>query len=238
MKNDDSSFSPLPDAEGPRVIAFIGPNGSGKSSVANLLKITTVVPGDERYTGSITYDKASEKTLLPLVNPDEIAKAVRAGSPNLDKDARDRIAFDRANKIRGMLADAKIDFGFETVGSHHSKAEFLERLKQEGYYVAVLFISTEDARINVRRVKHRQLTGGHDVPTDKVVNRYQRTMRLLPRYFNVADFMAVYDNSEDHTKTDGIGPKLLLVKRDGNAIVTENGHDSAWLKEYLPEAFD
>ncbi len=50
--------------------------------------------------------------------------------------------------------------------------------------------------------------------------------------------MAVYDNSEDHTETGGTGTKLLLVKHDGNAIVYEDGYDSAWLKEYLPEAFD
>lgn len=238
MKNCDSCFSSLPGTEGPRVIAFVGPNGSGKSSVTNLLKITNVELGDKRYTGSIAHDKASGEVLLPLVNPDEIAKAVRAESPGLDEATCNGIAFERANAMRDILADAKIDFGFETVGSHHSKVEFLERLKRGGYYVAVLFISTEDARINVRRVKQRQLAGGHGVPTEKVVNRYQRTMGLLPRYFSVADFMAIYDNSEDHTRIDGVGPKLLLVKRDGNAIVTENGYGSAWLKGCLPEAFD
>ena len=97
MKNDDSCFSSWPDTGEPRVIAFIGPNGSGKSSVTNLLKITNVALGDERYTGSITYDKTSGETLLPLVNPDDIAKAVRTGNPELDKDACDRIAFERAN---------------------------------------------------------------------------------------------------------------------------------------------
>lgn len=176
MKNGNPCFSTLPDTEGPLVIAFIGPNGSGKSSVTNLLKITNVVLGDERYTGSIVYDDASGETLLPLVNPDEIAKAVRAEHPSLSKETCDSIAFGRANAIRDMLADAKIDFGFETVGSHRSKAEFLERLKQQGYYVAVLFISTEDARINVRRVKQRQLTGGHDVPAEKVINRFPITL--------------------------------------------------------------
>ena len=65
MKNDDSCFSPWLGTGKPRVIAFIGPNGSGKSSVTNLLKITNVTLGDERYTGSITYDKTSGETLLP-----------------------------------------------------------------------------------------------------------------------------------------------------------------------------
>lgn len=45
--------------------------------------------------------------------------------------------------IRGMLASAGLDFGFETVGSHVSKPEFLEGLKEAGYNVAILFISTE-----------------------------------------------------------------------------------------------
>ena len=65
MKDDNSCFLTSLDTEGPCVIAFIGPNGSGKSSVTNLLKITNVTLGDERYTGSITYDKTSGETLLP-----------------------------------------------------------------------------------------------------------------------------------------------------------------------------
>jgi predicted ABC-type ATPase len=40
-----------------------------------------------------------------------------------------------------------LDFGFETVFSHKSNADFLEALKTLGYEVHLYFVCTEDPRI-------------------------------------------------------------------------------------------
>ena len=137
-----------------------------------------------------------------------------------------------AGRIREMLANARLDFGFETVGSHQSKVEFLEQLKHAGYIIGILFISTDDPKINVDRVKERYRNGGHDVPPEKVMTRYERTMSLLPDYIRVADFLAAYDNSEDHERGDGEGPKLLLVKRGEDIAITKQGRQSSWLMKH------
>lgn len=234
MQDRNLCFTASPDANGPIVLALVGPNGSGKSSIINLLGIRNIEIGDERYIGRTVFNPASGEMLLPLVNPDEIAKAVKRQNPDCDWDAANSAAFETANEIRQLLSEARVDFGFETVGSHPSKIEFLNCLKDAGYFVAIVFVTTKDVAINIRRVKQRHVSGGHDVPTDKVVARYERTMCLLPRYLEIADFMAIYDNSEDREPDDGIGPELLLLKREGRIVLTEAGAISPWLGRFLP----
>ena len=234
MKERNLCFTATPDAGGPTVLVLVGPNGSGKSSIINLLGIRNIKIGDERYIGRMVFDQDSGETLLPLVNPDEIAKAVRKQNPEYDWDAANYAAFERANEIRQVLSEAQVDFGFETVGSHPSKIEFLKRLKDTGYFVAIVFVTTRDVAINIRRVKQRHASGGHDVPTDKIESRYERTMCLLPRYLEIADFMVIYDNSEDRDPDDDGGPELLLLKREGEIVITADGAKSLWLGSLLP----
>ena len=222
-----------PERARPIVIALVGPNGSGKSSITNLLRLTNVNVGDSRYSGRIAIDQNTGEVLLPVVNPDEIAKAIKANRPELDMDVCNLKAAQEAEEIREVFAQAGLDFAFETVGSTKSKVEFLRRLKRQGYFVAVVFVGTEDPAINVRRVEQRHRNGGHDVPADKVVARYTRTMSQLPQYLELAAFIAVYDNSEDLQPDDPSGPKLLLVKREGAITTSEHGHQCAWLKKAL-----
>ena len=232
MKNPLLCFLDQPDRARPLVLALVGPNGSGKSSVANLLRLTNVRAGDTRFAGRLAIDEANDEILLPMVNPDEIAKAIRRNSPELDWDVCNMRASRDAGRIREMLANARFDFGFETVGSHQSKVEFLEQLKHAGYIIGILFISTNNPKINVDRVKERHRNGGHDVPPEKVITRYERTMSLLPDYIRVADFLAAYDNSEDHERGDGESPKLLLVKRGEDIAITKQGRQSSWLMKH------
>lgn len=154
-------------------------------------------------------------------------------NPELSWDECNIEAAKEAARMRRALSEAMLDFGFETVGSHPSKIESLAEYKAMGYLVAVFFVTTESADINVRRVEQRRRNGGHDVPEGKVRSRYDRTMSFLPEYLEVADLMVVYDNSEDHTVDDGQPPKLLLMKRGNAVTITDEGKSSLWLGKAL-----
>lgn len=220
------------DCSGPTVMAFVGPNGSGKSAIVEELGIRGAMPGDSRYTGKLVIDRNTGEVLIPVVNPDNIASAIARSNPNLSYEECNWQAFEQAQEIRGIYSEAMVDFAFETVGSHPSKVEFLGGLRDKGYFVAILFVGTGGPDINVSRVKHRVSLGGHDVPDDKIISRYERTMQLLPRYIEVADYIAVYDNSIDSKPGAGLGPRLLLVKRCGEIEVTPEGKVTPWLKKY------
>jgi predicted ABC-type ATPase len=70
--------------------------------------------------------------------------------------------------------------------------------------------------------------GGHDVPHDKIMQRYARTMRNLERALVELDHVRVYDN----TKSDR--PYRLVASRDAGHDVVAYDPTPAWLKTLLP----
>lgn len=214
----------------PIVISIVGPNGSGKSSAAVAIGIAD--PGEGFDPGHIRLDHESGKVYIRFVNPDDFSAQIREAKPGLTQEQSDRVAAEIAKRRRRELAEARIDFGFETVGSHESKPKFLRELKEAGYYVVVLFVGTEDPEINKRRVKQRVAAGGHDVDPEKVESRYGRTMGFLVDYYDVADYIAIYDNSLE--VADEGQPRLLVTKdSDGEMQVTEFCGEVRWIHKYL-----
>lgn len=49
--------------------------------------------------------------------------------------------------------------------------------------------------INVWRVKSRVEAGGHDVPEDKIIVRYDRALALVKDLVRICDICHIYDNS-------------------------------------------
>ena len=49
--------------------------------------------------------------------------------------------------------------------------------------------------INVLRVKSRVEAGGHDVPKEKIITRYDRALSLVKDLFKICDVCHIYDNS-------------------------------------------
>jgi predicted ABC-type ATPase len=88
------------------------------------------------------------------------------------------------------------DFSFETVMSHPDKIGFLKRAVKSGYNVYLYFISTDDVRVNIDRVKTRVRNGGHDVPEDKIRTRYFRSLDLLYDALKLCYKSYLFDNSD------------------------------------------
>lgn len=61
----------------------------------------------------------------------------------------------------------------------------------------MFFVSTSDPRISGARVAGRVMNGGHTVPIEKIVSRYERSMANLSAAIALADRVYVYDNSVD-----------------------------------------
>jgi predicted ABC-type ATPase len=58
------------------------------------------------------------------------------------------------------------------------------------------FIGLDSAELSDERVAMRVEQGGHDVPTEKLVGRYPRTMANLGRAIRELPHVLVFDNSD------------------------------------------
>lgn len=99
----------------------------------------------------------------------------------------------------GLIKELK-NFCFETVLSTERYLNMLRYAKNHGYFIKAYFVLTSDPIINVMRVAARVATGGHDVPEDKIISRYYKSLDLLKELIDTVDICHVYDNSTDEIK--------------------------------------
>jgi predicted ABC-type ATPase len=154
-----------------RLDLVVGCNGAGKSTFIELT-LAALLPGS------------------PVVNADEIAKHRWPGAALEHAYEAARIAAD----TRAKLIELGESFIAETVFSHPSKLDLLDAAQAAGYTV-VLHVVLVPEELAVERVRHRVLAGGHQVPEDKIRQRYQRLWDLVAAAAARADITTFYDNS-------------------------------------------
>ena len=126
--------------------------------------------------------------MLPYVNADEIQRVL---------DCDNMEAAKIAEKRREDYLDKHKGFCFETVLSTDRNLKLLKRAKDAGFFVRCYYVLTADPQINVARVASRVSAGGHDVPTEKIISRYDKALALVHELVPLCDVCHIYDNSLD-----------------------------------------
>jgi predicted ABC-type ATPase len=195
-------------------VCIAGPNGSGKS----------------------TLKRGLGWSLDNWIDPDVVAKDLRSKtSPQFSQQDVEAQAFAMARSMRIGYAAALSDFGFETVFSHDSNVAFLEALKILGYEVILYFVCTGDPSINVGRVKNRVALGGHDVPLDKIVSRYWRSLLHCCHSVRLVDRVLLFDNSQQTRPGRTVAE---ITGHPTNHVLIQSSPDiPKWVLEVLEKGF-
>jgi predicted ABC-type ATPase len=166
----------------PVLTIFAGPNGSGKST------LTRRIFADGHDLGR-------------YINADDIAVemdiAARDSGRHVEREQIEQDAFWEARRRRQINVDDGVSFAFETVFSHTSTIDLIRLAKARGFIVRLFFVTTENPMLNVARVQKRVVSGGHDVPTEKIIARYLRAMKNLPLACEYVDDATLFDNSSE-----------------------------------------
>jgi predicted ABC-type ATPase len=203
----------------PRLRMFAGPNGSGKSTIKSVLppellgiylnpdEIEKVVT-EVGYLDFTTYEVESEESeILNFLSNSVLLKRARLNEQAVKlRFTNGKLYFQEvkvnayfasvvADFLRQKLLGKRLSFSFETVMSSKDKIELLEKAQRAGYRTYLYFIATEDPAINIARVKSRVHLGGHDVPEEKIVSRYGRSLGLLMDAIHHTNRTYIFDNS-------------------------------------------
>ena len=119
-----------------------------------------------------------------------------------------------AEALREQCIQGGEEFSFETVLSTERNLNLLKKAKAEGYFIRCVFVLTCSPEINKIRVKNRVLNGGHDVPEDKIVSRYYKSLEMISKLIPICDRISIYDNSGDT-------PTRIYKKRDDEEFFWE-----------------
>lgn len=180
----------------PLIVAIAGPNGAGKSTF---------------------FKSFIGPSALRFVNADVIALRLSL-SPY--------VAAEAAERTRQRLIARKKSFAFETVLSDPDgeKVKLLQDAVKKGYHVLLCFIGIASAETSDDRVTLRVSKGGHDVPRDKLIARYPRTMANLTRAIRTLPRVIVFDNS------DLTHPYLVLAEYQDGQVTQRADEWPKWFR--------
>ena len=152
----------------PVLVALAGPNGAGK---------TTFFHSHLKPAG------------LRFLNADEVARELEIEAYEAAK---------VITQLRQELVRQHESFVFETVFSDPvgDKVGFLKEAAQSGYTVVLCFIGIAGPETSEQRVAMRVSQGGHDVPSEKLVSRFPRTMANLKAAISKLPYVLIFNNGD------------------------------------------
>lgn len=189
----------LPLDQRPILVALAGPNGAGKTTF---------------------YDAHLQPAGLRFVNADVLARELE-----LDPYAAAKVA----DALRRELVKQRASFVFETVLSDPvgDKLNFLKEAAKVGYTVVLCFIGISGPGISEQRVAMRVSQGGHDVPNEKLIARFPRTLANLQAALRDLPHVWIFDNEDLRAPF-----RQVAVFQNGQRVIL-NRPMPRWLKTIL-----
>lgn len=149
-----------------------GVNGTGKSSFTGVLK--------ERST-DLGY----------IVDVDRITVEM-GGNPLTGGKAA-------LKKIRECI-DKGVSFTQETTLSGYKTEATAKQVKELGYYVRLFYVALDTASESLSRIENRVRRGGHDIPHDDVMRRFEGRWEAVAKVLPYCDEAEFYDNDNGFVK--------------------------------------
>lgn len=185
----------------PQLWIIAGPNGAGKTTLA------------KRWIGD----------RIPVVNPDDIA----ARLPRKDGKLDERTAGELALAQRKHLLTKRQTFAIESTLSGNSALKLMHQASAAGYKSNLVFVGVDDPAVCLARVVDRVRAGGHDVPPEAIVRRFDDALKNLGVAFRIANRTIVFDNSKTRRR-------LVLLHEDNQARFIAKAVPE-WARRSLPD---
>lgn len=202
----------------PCIYVLAGTNGAGKSSIGGAMF---------RHRGTEYF------------NPDEAAAKILLRNPGLSPAQANGMAWQQGKRLLERAISERLSFAFETTLGGNTIPRLLHSALSAAIEVRIWYVGLESVELHLARVRSRVRKGGHDIPDEKIRERYNRSrlslIRLMPRLTE----LRVYDNTTDADPHTGVAPEpRLILHRRGNTTVASCDPTEApeWTKPILAAA--
>jgi predicted ABC-type ATPase len=167
-----------------------GANGAGKSSLVGAMFLAQ---GAEYF------------------NPDEAASRLLSANPGFTQGEANSAAWSQGRRLLELAIAGRLNFALETTLGGHTMPALLAVALSAGIEVRIWYVGLSSAELHIARVRARVAKGGHDIPEDRIRDRYDRSrlnlIQLMPRLTE----LRVYDNSEEADPDTGATPQPKLI---------------------------
>lgn len=173
-----------------RITVLAGTNGAGKSSIAGARL---------RETGGAWFD------------PDDATRRILAANPGMDLAAANGAAWSEGIRRLRHAIDTDSDYVFETTLGGRTVTGLLHEAAAAGMALWIWYCGLDSPARHLARIRSRVAHGGHDIPEQRVRERYDASRKNLIRLLAEAAVVHVYDNSAEADPKTGRAPEPALV---------------------------
>jgi predicted ABC-type ATPase len=178
----------------PVILVLAGVNGAGKSSVL----------------GSILSDKK-----IDFYNPDQFAREYLKLDKTYSIEEANSAAWEYGRKALESAIQEKRVFAFETTLGGNTISEMLLNATST-HDVRMYYCGLDSVQKHIERVKQRVAAGGHDIPEDKIRERWGNSILNLIKLMPYLSALKVFDNSVEVARNKEIpNPVKVLEIIDG-----------------------
>jgi len=169
-----------------KLYLIAGANGSGKTTLA--------------------HELLREEQGLVFLNADETAAKI-GDSVGL---AAGRVIL---TEINNMLTSGK-SFVLESTISGNYHKRVLTEAKNSGYEVIMFYVFLNSVDLNIERIKNRVALGGHNVPDEDIIRRFDKSIKNFWDIAKIVDFWELYYNSGNDYE--------LIAKGNSDNVIHNN----------------
>jgi predicted ABC-type ATPase len=164
-----------------------------------------IIIGGANGSGKTTFSKQIlAETGFEFLNADEIEKELAISKLQAGKEF-----FMRLDKF----LSEETSFALESTLSGNYLVKAIEKAKQQGYTVRIVYVFLENPNDCIQRIKLRVKLGGHFIPDEDVIRRYYRSKaNFWNTYKSLADSWVMIYNSTDTTPQKvAVGTKETFI---------------------------
>lgn len=210
----------MSDAPVPEIVVLAGVNGAGKSSIVG---------------AALRFNDAD------YFNPDEVTRRLREAEPGRSLEDANVRAWHLGRRLLERAIEQRKRFVFETTLGGRTITGLLLKAANVGLPVRVVYIGLESADLHVRRVRARVRQGGHDIPEQRIRQRYTSSranlIRLLPHMAEVR----MFDNTRQADPVTGDRPEpkpILHLKAGRLPYLCPLSEVTTWAKPIVQAALE
>jgi len=172
-------------------------------------------------------------------NADEATARILAANSGISAADANSAAWHQGKRLLERAIAERLDFAFETTLGGQTISALLQQALAVGIEVRMWFVGLSSPELHMARVRARVARGGHDIPEEKIRERYDRSrinlIELMPRLTE----LRVYDNSFETDPHAGRAPQptLILHLAKGSIVkMVELSKTPQWAKALVAAA--
>jgi predicted ABC-type ATPase len=178
------------------IYVIAGVNGAGKSSIAG----------------------AAFETYF---NPDDAARRILAANPGMTITEANSEAWQEGKRQLERAIREDGSYAFETTLGGRTIASLLREAAASGKQVWVWYTGLASPDLHIERVRARVKKGGHDIPEEKIRERYESSRLNLIELLPYLAGLRMFDNSRHADPDAGARPEpQLLLQMTGGRVVS------------------